>query len=113
VYLRELIVRGIHPAIDHTVFRAAFAETLRTKEEYSIPIMLKSSPSNQVNISAAGSKDTVFDVKLYPHTFGEGNEGRTTCVFAMSSPSPIRDMAMCIYSWVVKTTLILCPHIGA
>ncbi|KAF5330841.1 hypothetical protein D9619_005476 [Psilocybe cf. subviscida] len=80
--------------VDHTVFRAAFAETLRTKEEYTIPIMLKSSPSNQVNTSGSVSKDTVFDVKLYPHTFGEGDEGRTTCVFAMTSPSPIRDMAM-------------------
>ncbi|KIM49364.1 hypothetical protein M413DRAFT_105950 [Hebeloma cylindrosporum] len=79
--------------VDQPRFHIAFEESVLNSIEANLTLKLKANGSSTMGYQATSPRDTLFDVKFYPHGTTE-DEPETKCIFAMAVPYPNRNTTM-------------------
>jgi hypothetical protein len=84
-------------AIDQPRFHIAFEQSVLNSIETNLTLKLKANGSSTMDYQTTSPKDTIFDIKFYPHSTTE-DEAETKCIFAMAVPYPSRNTTM--WAWM-------------
>jgi len=80
-------------AVDQPRFHLAFEQSVLNSIETNLTLRLKANGSSTMSYQATLPKDTIFDMKFYPHGTTE-DQAETKCIFAMAVPYPSRNTTM-------------------
>ena len=79
--------------VDQPRFHIAFEQSVLNSIETNLTIKLKANGSSAMGYQTTLPRDTIFDMKFYPHGT-TGDQAQTKCIFAMAVPYPSRNTSM-------------------
>lgn len=79
--------------VDQPRFHIAFEQSVLNSIETNLTLKLKANGSSTMGYQTTSPKDTIFDMKFYPHGTTE-DVVETKCIFAMAVPYPSRNTTM-------------------
>lgn len=96
-YLHRSLRADASTVVDQPRFHIAFEQSVLNSIETNLTLKLKANGSSTMGYQTTSPKDTIFDMKFYPHGTTE-DVAETKCIFAMAVPYPSRNTTM--WAWM-------------